>query len=107
LLMERAAAQRVRLLLEREPRGGPSALEPGARAPHRRAVPPQDTDVQRLRRAGRVALRGDGLEEELLRSQVTCTATAVSRPDFASPPRPSGRPRCLATVEGGSGRSRL
>ena len=33
-----AGAERVRLLRQREPRGRPPALEPGHRAPHRRAL---------------------------------------------------------------------
>src|SRR5206468_1143076 len=47
----------VRLLLQREPERGSPALEPGHRAPHRRVPPPEDPDVQRLRRPGRRALQ--------------------------------------------------
>ena len=36
--MEQVRAQRVRLLLERQSERGPSALEPGERAPHRRVL---------------------------------------------------------------------
>ena len=34
--LERCGAERIRLLLQREPEGRSSALEPGDRAPHRR-----------------------------------------------------------------------
>ena len=63
---EKAAPAGVRLLLQREPYEGPSALEPGHRAAHRRVPPAQDPAVQRLRRSGRVPLRGDGSEQVLL-----------------------------------------
>src|SRR5204862_157598 len=43
------------------------ALEPGHRTPDRRILPPEDADVQRLRRPGRQPLFGHGLEEELLK----------------------------------------
>src|SRR5437773_1174805 len=56
----------VRLLLERQPRGQPSALEPGRRAAHRRVPPPPDPAVQRLRRPGRVALHRHGSQKVLL-----------------------------------------
>ncbi len=62
-----ANARRVRLLLEREPRGRSSALEAGARAPHPRALRrATDADVQRLRRSGRVDVRRHGPAEVLL-----------------------------------------
>ena len=60
----RQNAARVRLLLEREPRRGSSALEPGARAPHRRVLPAQDPDVQRLRRPGGEAVPGMDLRKD-------------------------------------------
>ena len=61
-----AAPERVRLLRQREPGGGSSALEPGHRAAHRRARAPQDAAVQRLRRAGRQPLQRHGPAQELL-----------------------------------------
>src|SRR5262249_28730203 len=64
--LEHRRAERVRLLLERQSGGRPSAVEPEDRTPHRRVPPPRDAAVQRLRRAGRRALRGDGPEEILL-----------------------------------------
>ena len=71
---ERAAQDRlgegrapgVRLLLQRQSRRQPSALEPGRRAPYRGIPPAADASVQRLRRPGRGALHRDGPEEELL-----------------------------------------
>ena len=63
-------AQRVRLLLQRQPEGRPSALEPGHRAPHRRGRPVRqeapDADVQRLRGAGRPLYAGMDLKTILL-----------------------------------------
>jgi sulfoxide reductase heme-binding subunit YedZ len=41
-------------------------VEPGAGAAHRRVPAPQDAALQRVRGRGRVAVRGDGSEEELL-----------------------------------------
>ena len=61
-----ANAERVRLLLERQPAGRSSAVDTGPRAPDRRACATADADVQRLRRPGRVDVRGNGFEEELL-----------------------------------------
>ena len=58
--VERLRAARVRLLLERQPEREPPALEPGDRAAHRRVRPPRHAPLQRLRRAGRPPLRGDG-----------------------------------------------
>src|SRR5581483_7241054 len=58
--VERRRPARVRLLREREPGRGPPAVEPGDRAADRRAAPPADAAVQRLRRGGRVALRRHG-----------------------------------------------
>ena len=51
--LERSGPERIRLLRQREPAGGPSALEPGHRAAHRRIRPAPDADVQRLRGTGR------------------------------------------------------
>ena len=45
-----------------------SALEPGERAAHRRVLQAQDADVQRLRRAGRIAVYGHGPASKLLRA---------------------------------------
>src|SRR5208282_5245663 len=47
--LEHGRALRVRLLLEREPLRGPSALEPGDGAAPGRILEAQDADVQRLR----------------------------------------------------------
>ena len=64
---QKMRAARIRLLLERQPGGVSSALEPGDRA-----APPgllqelPDQDLQRLRRPGRQSVRRDGSEEELL-----------------------------------------
>ena len=44
-------AERVRLLRQREPRGGPPALVTGQRTAHRRNGPTQNPPLQRLRRA--------------------------------------------------------
>jgi len=51
-LLEPLRSRGIRLLLERQPGRGPPALEPGARAAHRRVLPPADAAVQRLRRPG-------------------------------------------------------
>src|SRR5262249_40365020 len=51
---------RVRILRQREPGGGPSALEPSDRAPDRRFPAPADAPLQWLWRTGGLALRGDG-----------------------------------------------
>ena len=63
-LVEPAERGRVRLLLQRESRGRPSALEPGDRAPDRRGRPvrqaPADPAVQRLCRAGGGPVRRHG-----------------------------------------------
>src|SRR5206468_3340081 len=48
------------------PRGRPSALESGDRAAHWRPHPPQDTPVQRLRRAGGQPVRRHGPADQLL-----------------------------------------
>ena len=64
---EAAAAAGVRLLRQREPDGRSPALEPGERAAPRRVLPPQDADVQRLRRSGGVPLHRHGSAEELLK----------------------------------------
>ena len=58
----------VRLLLEREPRRGPPALEPGARAPDRGVLQAEDADVQRLRRPSRQLIQRHGSEKILLKS---------------------------------------
>jgi hypothetical protein len=42
-------AQRIRFLLQRQPKHPAPALVAGQRTPHRRVVPPPDLDVQRLR----------------------------------------------------------
>ena len=69
-----AAPQRIRLLFQRQPGRRPPALEPGHRAPHRRGRPVReeapDADVQRLRGAGRAAVRRHGPEEVLLNVQL-------------------------------------
>src|SRR6185295_17379377 len=59
--------ERIRFLRKREPQRRPPAVEPGERAPHRRVLPAQDAAVQRLRRSSRVAVRGDGSEEAVLK----------------------------------------
>ena len=65
---EKSQPERVRLLLEREPRGRSPALEPGPRASDRRVPEAADAQVQRVRRPGRVDVRRDGSAEELLRA---------------------------------------
>jgi DMSO/TMAO reductase YedYZ molybdopterin-dependent catalytic subunit len=71
----------IRLLLQRQPEGRPPALEPGHRAPHRRGRPVReeaaDADVQRLRAAGRAALRRHGPEEVLLTAATDEPAAAA------------------------------
>ena len=63
---------RVRLLFQRQSERQPSALEPGDGAADRRAdrrhlrQAPSDADLQRLWRAGREPLCGDGPEEKFL-----------------------------------------
>ena len=61
-----ARAERVRLLRQREPGGGPPALDAGLGAPHRRVPPPQDAAVQRLRRSGGLAVRRHGPAAQVL-----------------------------------------
>src|SRR4051812_47185969 len=57
----------VRVLFERQPRPNQFDLPgPGHRAPARRVSQPQDAAVQRIRRPGRVPVRGDGPAEEFL-----------------------------------------
>src|SRR4029453_19243454 len=56
----------VRLLPERQPAGRSSAVDAGARTPHRRVPASSDPDVQRLRGSGRELVRGPGSQEELL-----------------------------------------
>ncbi len=65
-LVAAVAAAGVRVLLQRQPDRRPPALDPGDRAPHWRVLPPEDADVQRLRRTGAGAVRGAGPEEKLL-----------------------------------------
>ena len=48
------------------------------RAAHRRVLPPQDAAVQRLRRSGGVALRGDGPAEALLTGQCDGTGRRLT-----------------------------
>jgi sulfoxide reductase catalytic subunit YedY len=60
------ARRGIRLLRQREPRRRSPALDAEDRAPHRRVLPPQDAAVQRLRRSGGVALRGNGPAQVLL-----------------------------------------
>jgi hypothetical protein len=68
--LEQGRAQEYGFLFQREPRGGPPALEPGHRAAHRRRRPvcqeAQDADVQRLRGPGGAAVRRHGPQEVLL-----------------------------------------
>src|SRR5262249_45259387 len=72
-------------------RGRPSAVEPGDRAPHRRALAPPDAPVQRLRRAGRRALHRDGPRSILL----TSARAVVS---FRGGPRPWLKPAVFAAA---------
>ena len=68
--LERSGAQRVRLLLQRQPQRRPPALEPEDRAPHRPALlraAPHHAHVQRLRRPGGLALQRHGPAKELLK----------------------------------------
>ena len=62
------SSERVRVLLERKPDRLPPAVEPKARAAHRRAVQAQNADVQRLRGPGREPLHGYEPQGELLSS---------------------------------------
>ena len=70
--VEHVAAFGIRVLLQRESRGGPSTLEPEERTPDRRqrqqAVCRTDSDiaVQRVCRAGFIAVCGHGSEEVVL-----------------------------------------
>src|SRR6185437_4552150 len=64
--VEPGCEARVRLLREREPGGGPPALEPGDGAAHRRGEAAADAAVQRLRGRGGGALRGHGPQTVLL-----------------------------------------
>ena len=66
---EKAAPQEYGFYSNVNPDGGSPALEPGDGAADRRVHAAQDPHVQRLRRPGRVAVRGDGSEEELLTSR--------------------------------------
>ncbi len=72
--LEQVERARVRLLFQRQPGGGSSALEPGERAAHRReravreAAP--DAAVQRLRRPGGRAVFGAGPQSQLLKWRV-------------------------------------
>src|SRR5690606_10921801 len=58
--VEHRGAAGIRVLLQREPGRGPPALEPAARAAHRRVPEAQDAALQRLCRPGRLALQGHG-----------------------------------------------
>ncbi len=66
LHLDPSGAQRIRLLFQREPERGPSPLEPGQGAPHRRVLQASHPDVQRLRRPGGVTVHRHGPEKELL-----------------------------------------
>ncbi len=68
----------VRLLFQREPASGPSALEPGHRAAHRRVRPAGDADVQRLRRPGGQPLRRHGPEGGFLNGPADAAMRASS-----------------------------
>src|SRR5262249_11230880 len=76
--LEHVGAERVRLLLEREPGGRPPALEPEARAADRRVREAPDAPVQRLRRPGRCALRRHGPAPELLNRRRALHAAVVA-----------------------------
>ena len=77
---------RVRLLFERQPERRSSALEPGAREAAAVAVRVlQDADVQRLRRSGRVDVRGDGSAEELLKSNPKSQAPNPNHSQLPNP----------------------
>ena len=70
--VERPGAQRIRLLLQRESRRRPPALEPENRAPHRTTVlrtAPHYPHVQRLLRPGRFNVRGHEPAQILLRQR--------------------------------------
>ena len=92
---------RVRLLRQRESGGRPSALEPGHRAPHRRAQPPQDAAVQRLRRPGREPVRGHGPAHELLELRAMARRRAAALAEARAVHRRAG----AAGVDGPRGRS--
>src|SRR5579885_240061 len=64
--LEPGQRPRIRLLLQRQPAGGSSALEPGVRAPAGGVLQAQDPDVQRIRRTGRLALQRHGPAQVLL-----------------------------------------
>src|SRR3546814_7465328 len=65
----------IRLLQQRQPERRPPALEPEDRTPHRRqgqqavSRSHRHAHVQRLRRTGRVDVRGTGPEEVVLSSR--------------------------------------
>src|SRR5207244_4051124 len=61
----------VRLLLERQPRRRPPALEPGDRAADRRVPTPPHAPVQRIRRSGGAPLHRHGPPEGLLKRPVS------------------------------------
>ena len=77
--LEQGGAAGVRLLLEREPRRRPSALEPGDRAAHRRVPPAPDPAVQRLRRPGGVALHAGWTSRRTTERVVPGAAASRSR----------------------------
>ena len=92
--LEPRRRRRVRLLRQRESRGRPPALEPGDRAPHRRACrqAPPDAALQRLRRAGGEPLRRHGPAEILLtwpRSDLPAAARYPGIRPFAPAPSTS------------------
>ena len=65
--VEHGRPRGVRLLRQRQSGRGPSPLEPGDRAPHRRGEAPADAALQRLRGTGRRALHRHGPAQELRR----------------------------------------
>ena len=78
----KAAANEYGFYSNVNPERRPPALEPGHRAPHRRGRPvrqeAQDADVQRLRGAGRPAVRRHGPEEELLMAALPRSKAAAA-----------------------------
>ena len=98
--LEAGAAARVRVLLQCESGAPAPALEPGHRAPHRRARPPRDAQVQRLRRVGGPDVRGDGPDRTILLSLRGRgrayggreTETETAQPDAGGQAGQAGRP---------------
>jgi len=64
--VEHGRAERVRVLRQREPAGGPPAVEPGPGAAHRGVLQAGHPDVQRLRRPGREPLHRHEPAHQLL-----------------------------------------